>query len=213
MKTKLLIPVIVGVLLLGVAPAMAKVDFNRLKGRILLRVESNGEAYYMAKSDLAGSMGSPENALIIMRTFGVGITNSDLTKIPVGFLLPVTAPDADNDGLSDIVEQTLGTNKALDDTDGDGYNDYEEISTGHSPLNKDKTLITDKTFAAKQKGRIFLQVESLGEAWYVNPLDGKRYFLGKPQDAFNVMRSFGLGISEKDFEEIPNICEGYDCRQ
>lgn len=48
-------------------------------------------------------------------------------------------------------------------------------------------------------GRIFLQVESRGEAWYVNPLDAHRYFLGRPDDAFAVMRAFGLGVSNRDF--------------
>jgi hypothetical protein len=43
-------------------------------------------------------------------------------------------------------------------------------------------------------GYILLQVESKGEAWYVNPLDGQRYFLAGPTNAFNLMRQFGLGV-------------------
>lgn len=46
----------------------------------------------------------------------------------------------------------------------------------------------------KLSGQILLQVESAGEAWYVNPNDHKRYYLGRPADAFNVMRELGLGI-------------------
>lgn len=52
------------------------------------------------------------------------------------------------------------------------------------------------------RGRILLQVEKAGEAWYVSPLDGERYFLGRPADAFSVMRSLGLGINNKDIEKI-----------
>lgn len=48
-------------------------------------------------------------------------------------------------------------------------------------------------------GRIFLQVQDKGQAWYVYPPDSKRYYLGRPADAFDVMRKLGLGISEKDF--------------
>jgi hypothetical protein len=44
-------------------------------------------------------------------------------------------------------------------------------------------------------GRILLQVEANGEAWYVNPEDRKRYYLGRPEDAFRVMRQLGLGIT------------------
>lgn len=32
-------------------------------------------------------------------------------------------------------------------------------------------------------GRILLQVESHGEAWYVNQTNLKRYYLGRPSDA------------------------------
>ncbi|MEK7122934.1 MAG: trypsin-like peptidase domain-containing protein [Patescibacteria group bacterium] len=52
------------------------------------------------------------------------------------------------------------------------------------------------------KGRILLQVDRAGEAWYVNPPDGKRYFLGRPHDAFRVMRELGLGISNRDLARI-----------
>lgn len=53
--------------------------------------------------------------------------------------------------------------------------------------------------ATKMKGKILLQVEENGEAWYVNPDNESRYFLGRPNDAFRVMREQGLGISNKDF--------------
>ncbi|HMB66120.1 MAG TPA: hypothetical protein VKO42_04540, partial [Patescibacteria group bacterium] len=47
-------------------------------------------------------------------------------------------------------------------------------------------------------GRIVLNVEENGEAWYVYPDTNKRYFLGRPADAFEIMRELGLGIAEKD---------------
>ncbi|MBT5338711.1 hypothetical protein HN858_05435 [Candidatus Falkowbacteria bacterium] len=49
------------------------------------------------------------------------------------------------------------------------------------------------------KGKILIQVEENGEAWYVYPLDLKRYYLGRPIDAFNVMKTLGLGISETTY--------------
>jgi hypothetical protein len=60
--------------------------------------------------------------------------------------------------------------------------------------------VTD--FAKEQLGKIFIQVETNGEAWYVNPADAKRYFLGRPSDAFDIMRTLSIGISNKDFEEM-----------
>lgn len=56
--------------------------------------------------------------------------------------------------------------------------------------------------AMNLNGRILLQVQSRGEAWYVNPVNSRRYYLGKPIDAYNVMRNLGLGISNKDFSAI-----------
>lgn len=53
------------------------------------------------------------------------------------------------------------------------------------------------------RGRILLQVEEHGEAWYVYPKNDKRYYLGRPSDAFNIMRSLGLGITNENLEQIP----------
>ena len=52
-------------------------------------------------------------------------------------------------------------------------------------------------------GRIVLQVEDNGEAWYVSPVNGKRYYLGRPVDAFAVMRNLGLGITTSDLFTLP----------
>lgn len=52
--------------------------------------------------------------------------------------------------------------------------------------------------ATNLNGRILLQVQDKGQAWYVNPLNSQRYYLGRPDDAFVLMRSLGLGISNTD---------------
>jgi len=65
-------------------------------------------------------------------------------------------------------------------------------------------LLADNTLAQKLKGRILLQVEDKGQAWYVFPLDLKRYYLGRPADAFNLMKNLGLGITNNDLNKIPS---------
>lgn len=62
--------------------------------------------------------------------------------------------------------------------------------------------IKAETITSRLKGRILLQVEERGEAWYVEPIAEERIFLGRPDDAFKVMRELGLGISEKDFNTL-----------
>lgn len=49
-------------------------------------------------------------------------------------------------------------------------------------------------------GRILLQVQDKGQAWYVNPTDNQRYYLGRPDDAYAVMRALGLGVSDSDLD-------------
>ena len=45
--------------------------------------------------------------------------------------------DSDNDGLTDVVENNLGTDAENPDSDGDGLSDGEEIYYGTDPLNED----------------------------------------------------------------------------
>jgi hypothetical protein len=52
-----------------------------------------------------------------------------------------------------------------------------------------------QSLAERFKGYILLQVDSKGEAWYVYPNNLKRYYLGRPDDAFQVMRQLGLGAT------------------
>ncbi len=61
----------------------------------------------------------------------------------------------------------------------------------------------DAWSASRLSGMILLDVEKNGEAWYVNPADAKRYYLGRPNDAFALMRTLGLGINEIEFQKIP----------
>lgn len=65
-----------------------------------------------------------------------------------------------------------------------------------------KGELGDKKLIQRLKGRILLQVESHGEAWYVNPVDGMRYYLPTREAAFNIMRNFGLGINNDNLRQI-----------
>lgn len=176
---------------------------EKLKGKIILRVEQNGEAYYINPQNKSiHSLGRPEEAFAVMREQGIGIANQNLKQIPIG-LSNLEGIDTDEDGLPDSFEEVIGTNKYKKDTDEDGYNDKIEVEQGYDPLiNNGAKKIIDLNFTNKQLGKIFLQVENNGEAWYINPEDEKRYFLGRPADAFKVMRDLGLGISEGNFEEL-----------
>lgn len=64
------------------------------------------------------------------------------------------------------------------------------------------SISSAQTLSRQLSGRILINVEKNGEAWYVNPVDRKRYFLGRPNDAFEIMRKLGLGIAEINFQKI-----------
>ena len=71
-------------------------------------------------------------------------------------------------------------------------------------MQKEKALVTKANTALTNRltGRILLQVEEKGQAWYVEPVSKQKHFMGRPADAFDMMRFFGLGISEANFAKF-----------
>ena len=124
---------------------------QKLQGRILLQVESYGRAWYVNPVDSTRYyLKDGEEAYELMRTQGLGITNTDLAQIPTRSGQP-----------------------------------FNEALT--------KRLL----------GRILLQVEEHGEAWYVNPVDKLRYYLKDGEAAYLLMRTQALGIKNSDLKKIP----------
>lgn len=174
---------------------------NRLSGKILLQVEDHGEAWYVDPvSQKRHFLGRPADAFALMSSLGIGITNDDLTKIPVAEA-NFTGADSDKDGLSDAIEESFGTDKNKSDTDGDGYGDKQEILNNYNPNGKGVAQIDYKKVESL-KGRIVIQIERNGEAWYINPDNSKRCFMGRSSDAFFLMRNSGIGITNKNLAKI-----------
>lgn len=55
---------------------------------------------------------------------------------------------------------------------------------------------------ARTVGYILLQVESHGEAWYVDPVSKYRYYMKDGPTAYEMMRTFGLGMTEADYARL-----------
>lgn len=116
---------------------------TKLKGRILLQVESHGEAWYVNPKDAKRYyMANGSEAYNIMRYLGVGITNINLDRIK-----------------------------------------------------------SDKNFAKKNQGKIFLQIEKNGEAYYIDS-NGVVHYLKDGEAAYSIMRELGLGIKNLDLIKI-----------
>ena len=63
--------------------------------------------------------------------------------------------------------------------------------------------LAQDSLAVELSGKILLQVESYGRAWYVDPVSYKRYYMKDGAEAYAIMRSLGLGISNNDLVGIP----------
>lgn len=124
---------------------------DRLKGYIMLAVDYHGEAWYIDPiTRLRYYLKDGPTAYEFLRSFGLGITNADLSKIPT-----------ENDAV------------------GGG------------------------TLAQSLSGRILLQVEEHGEAWYVNPADLKRYYMANGDEAYRIMRELSWGTLLSSISGIP----------
>lgn len=184
-------------------PAHATTLAQTVSGRILLDVESHGEAWYVYPSTGQRSyLEDGDAAYAALQQFGLGISNADIAMIPIGLESRFEMSDADDDTVPDAVEVSLGTNEDAADTDGDGYTDAAEITASFNPLGSGSTSI-DTALAERLEGTILLQVETHGEAWYVYPGSGRRYYLGNGEAAYQIMRYLSLGISTNDLAQVP----------
>ncbi len=92
----------------------------------------------------------------------------------------------------------------------DGYTAYQimkDMSLGITNTDLAKIPINrgqrgDSKLINRLRGRILLQVESKGEAWYLNPVDGVRYYLRDGEAAYAIMKKFALGISNDNLRQI-----------
>lgn len=71
-------------------------------------------------------------------------------------------------------------------------------------VNDEKSKISkiDNNLTNKLRGKILLQVENNGQAWYVNPKDGLRYYMADGNEAYNIMKNLGIGIANTNLDKI-----------
>lgn len=81
----------------------------------------------------------------------------------------------------------------------DALNIMQQLGLGIT--NKDFDSFNGKT-PLRLSGRILLKVEDSGKAYYVSPIDLKMSFLGRPDQALELMQSLGLGVTNSSLAEI-----------
>jgi len=143
------------------APVSAPQQDNGLVGRILLQVQSHGEAWYLnPTNNYRYYMKDGPAAYSMMRSFGAGIADVDLAKIP-----------------------------SADTTDA---------------IKSASSVCATNALANRMKGRILLQVQKHGEAWYVYPKNCRMIYMKDGNAAYQIMRYLGLGITNADLAKIPS---------
>ncbi len=183
-----------------------------LRGNFLIQVENDGLAWYVDKENtLRHRLKNEQEIFNFLREFGLGISNDNLWKIPIAVDERLVKIDSDGDGLDDRLERAIGTDPYNPDTDGDGYPDGLEIKHHFDPLGPGRLPI-DLEFSAKLAGKILIQVENNGEAWYVNPKDNLRYYIPEPLELLDIIKYIGLGISNQNLEKIvdANLITSYN---
>lgn len=172
-----------------------------------------GDWYYKISSEI--DQGNSGGALVDADGYLIGVPTYAVTNIETqGYALRIdmlqwaldTSPDVTEQTKADLDEFIYG----YIETDEDAVASDEPVPTlyesSESIVEKETGLVTsvDSKLSARLKGKILLQVEANGEAWYVFPDDLKKYYLGRPADAFSIMRSLGLGIAHGTLQTYLN---------
>jgi len=128
---------------------------------------------------------------------GEGKIDARQQKLYYQYLGDLTGKDSDGDVLPDDFEVAYGTSYKLVDTDFDKFKDGFEIAHGYNPLNKNKLSIS--LVSSKRNAGLIL-VNSKKFAWYVNPLNNKRYYLG--YSAHNTLNRIAKPITNLELRKI-----------
>jgi len=160
---------------------------KRLSGRLLLAVEDKGRIYYIYPNDLLKYEVTFGNVMALFQDLALGISNTDIYKIPI-----------DIDAVSDNL-----------DHDNDGFSDYSEVKNGYNPdipsdpsARGNDALKLDYALGKRLAGKILLQVEDHGRIWYIDQ-EGQRWE-ATFQNVMNLFTSLALGITNSDLAMINN---------
>jgi len=161
------------------------------------------EAEYKAEAEAAAKAAERASLLELIRE-EISNTNSEPVQQPLSRQQTQSQP------LPSIVS-TTPTTETEQTSDTNTTNSTNITDSNTSIANPATTAASDssasiikdaRNIGKRLAGRIILQVQQSGEAWYLSPGTKKAYFLGRPADAFRIMREQGLGISESTYRAM-----------
>lgn len=126
-----------------------------------------------------------------------------LFLLVVLFLLPISL-NAHSGGTD-----ALGGHYCRTDCENHGlkYDEYHFHDEYDNPIFtwEHNEGIYDRRMTERLSGRILLQVEEHGEAWYIHPTEFLRYYMKDGDIAYQMMRFFSLGIADENLYKIPSV--------
>jgi hypothetical protein len=125
-------------------------------------------------------------------------------------LLNVSLVDSDNDGLSDLAEEYIGTDPLNSDTDSDTYSDLEEIINGYNPLGEG--VLSENFSIEKYQADNFsffypniFEVEKIDDdAWLISSVDGSMIQISKRNNELQENIFSWYSREFEFFSPIPN---------
>ncbi len=142
---------------------------------------------------IAGAVDSPLSGAVI--TSIEKISPADIRRLPIADFNLAYGKDSDRDGLSDEISYALLLRPAIAEKHA------QRKQAVLSGLSKDGASTLDFAFADSKKGVLLL--EPLGKSvfsWFVNPADGKAYYLGNA--LINSQFLERLGVKVARFKKI-----------
>ncbi len=100
----------------------------------------------------------------------VATTSKKIIETPV--VKPKRSIDTDGDGLFDLEEKLLGTNKDLKDSDKDSFDDYSEVLNGYNPAGDGK--IVASTGLKEYENNKYKYSMIIPSAWKFTKVDGEK---------------------------------------
>ncbi|HNX11342.1 MAG TPA: hypothetical protein PKI61_04340, partial [bacterium] len=82
------------------------------------------------------------------------------------------------------------------------YTMMRQMGLGVSNKNLEKLKAKQADLIERLKGKIVLQVENHGEAYYIHPKTGILYYLKNGEEAYKIMRNLSLGITNQNLNNI-----------
>lgn len=166
------------------------------------------EPYHLAtgsatvKSAVFMRSGPCQDGTSVLATASAGASVSVLAEDHEWYLIRL------GNGATGWVWHTFLTLGAIDLSDADratveaAFPPAGATTTAPAPTTTAPSTTTPSSLLSRVRGHILLQVQQHGEAWYVDPLTSARYYMKDGPTAYEMMRTFGLGVTEANYAKI-----------